>query len=77
MTASEVENWGSALLSDDYVCAMISWEYTGSKLNESAMRDAMSALRRKAENHRSRSCSGLSRLSAGCKRGPRPTPRPP
>jgi hypothetical protein len=58
MTPSEVENWGSALLSSDYVCAFISWQYTSDKLNNSAMRDAMSALRRKAENHSSRSCSG-------------------
>jgi len=58
MTPSEVANWGSALLSDDYVCAFISWEYTSSKLNESAMRDAMSTLRRKAESHPSRACSG-------------------
>jgi hypothetical protein len=58
MTPSEVASWGSALLNTDYACAFISWEYNSSKLNEAAMRDAMSSLRRKAQSRASRSCSG-------------------
>lgn len=57
MTPGEVESWGSALLSSDYPCAFISWQYD-SDLNYGAMKDAMSKLRRKAENRSSRSCSG-------------------
>ena len=58
MTADEVEKFGSALLNTDYACAFISWQYNSTKLNTSAMKSAMSALRRKAENRGSRSCSG-------------------
>jgi hypothetical protein len=58
MTPTEVVNWGSALLSSGYACAFISWQYGPSNLETAAMRDAMSALRRKAENVPSRSCSG-------------------
>jgi hypothetical protein len=58
MTPSEVENWGSELLSSDYACAFISWQYNSYKLSSRAMREAMSRLRRKAENRPSRSCSG-------------------
>jgi hypothetical protein len=58
MTPSEVESWGSALLSSDYVCAFLSWEYNSDKLNTAAMRDAMSKLRQKAQSRATRSCSG-------------------
>jgi hypothetical protein len=58
MTPSEVENWGSALLNSDYPCAFISWQYNSDKLSSSAMKDAMSTLRRKAQSRSSRSCSG-------------------
>ncbi len=58
MTPSEVEKWGSALLSSGYPCAFISWQYQSSKLGAGDMKNAMSQLRRKAESQRSRSCSG-------------------
>jgi len=58
MTPSQVQSFGSALLSSDYSCAFISWEYNSTKLNTTAMRDAMSQLRRKAQSRASRSCSG-------------------
>lgn len=58
MTPQEVEKFGSALLSSGYACAFISWQYGPSNLETASMRDAMSALRRKAENVPSRSCSG-------------------
>jgi hypothetical protein len=58
MTPSEVENWGSALLSSEYPCAFISWQYDSYKLSSSAMKEAMSKLRRKAQSRPSRSCSG-------------------
>ena len=56
MTASEVENWGSALLSSGYPCAFINWEYSGDYYSSSSIRSAMSALRRKAENRSTKSC---------------------
>jgi hypothetical protein len=58
MSPQEVEKFGSALLSTGYACAFISWQYGPNNLETASMRDAMSALRRKAENVPSRSCSG-------------------
>jgi hypothetical protein len=56
MTASEVEQWGSALLSSSYPCAFINWTYNSDYFNSSGIKSAMSALRRKAENRSTRSC---------------------
>lgn len=56
MTASEVEDWGSALLSSSYPCAFINWKYSDDYMSASSMRSAMSALRRKAENRSTKSC---------------------
>jgi len=60
MTASEVETWGSVLLSSTYPCAFISWVYDPSYLSTSGMGNAMDALRRKAENRSVKSCRGSS-----------------
>jgi hypothetical protein len=56
MTASEVENWGSALLSSSYPCAFINWEYQSDYFSSSGIRSAMSTLRKKAENRSGKSC---------------------
>jgi hypothetical protein len=56
MTASEVESWGSALLSSSYPCAFINWEYNGDYYSSSSVRSAMSTLRKKAENRSTKSC---------------------
>jgi hypothetical protein len=58
MTAREVEEWGSALLSSSYPCAFFSFEYNSDYLSSSDIRSAMDALRRKAENRSSRTCRG-------------------
>ena len=59
MTPSEVESWGSALLSSSYPCAFISWQYNSGYLTSaSASADAMDALRRKAQNRGTKSCRG-------------------
>ena len=58
MTASEVESWGSALLSSSYPCAFINWKYTSSYMSSSSIRSALDALRRKAESRSDRSCRG-------------------
>ena len=56
MTASEVEQWGSALLSSGYPCAFINWTYNSDYFNSSGIKSAMSSLRRKAENRSTKSC---------------------
>ena len=58
MTPSEVESWGSALLSSSYPCAFISWQYNSTYLTSSGIGSAMDALRRKAENRGTKSCRG-------------------
>ncbi len=56
MTASEVEQWGSALLSSSYPCAFISWQHNSGYLNSSSVKSSMDALRRKAESRSTKSC---------------------
>jgi hypothetical protein len=70
MTASEVEAWGSALLSSTYPCAFISWTYDAGYLSSGSIQSAMDALRRMAQNRSTRSCRGV----AG---GETPPPPPP
>ncbi|MFL5495788.1 MAG: hypothetical protein ACJ8DC_15505, partial [Gemmatimonadales bacterium] len=56
MSASEVKSWGTTLLNNSYSCAFISWTYDDNYLSNSSVKDAMDALRNKAENHSSKSC---------------------
>jgi len=56
MTAKEVEQWGSALLSSSYPCAFLSWTHNYDFLKSSGVGSAMDALRRKAENRNRKSC---------------------
>ncbi len=55
MTASEIKSWGTTLLGSSYPCAFISWTYD-SYLSNSSVKDAMDALRNKAENRSTKSC---------------------
>jgi len=55
MTASEIKSWGTTLLGNSYPCAFISWTYD-SYLSNSSVKDAMDALRNKAENRSTKSC---------------------
>jgi hypothetical protein len=57
MSPDEIRNWGSALLSNSYACAFLSWQWYD-YTNTSAVRDAMQTLRNKAENRSSRRCTG-------------------
>jgi hypothetical protein len=56
MTASEIKSWGTTLLGSSYPCAFISWTYDNSYLSTSSIKDAMDALRNKAENRSSKTC---------------------
>ncbi len=56
MTASELEDFGSALLSSTYPCAFINWKYTSTYMNSKGVKDAMASLRRKAQSRSSKSC---------------------
>jgi hypothetical protein len=58
MSASQVKSYGTALLSNSYPCAFLSWKYDDNYLSTSAMRDAMRSLRNQAENRATKSCRG-------------------
>ena len=70
MTASQVEQWGTALLNSSYPCAFISWEYDANYLASTAVQRAMDVLRGKAKNRGTRACGGGTTA-------PSPTPPPP
>ena len=55
MSASQVREYGSDLLSDSYPCAFISWQYRSSYMS-SSIKEAMKDLRRQAQNRGSKSC---------------------
>ena len=59
MTASQVESYGSALLSSTYPCAFISWQYDANYLASSGVASALAALRSQADNRSSKSCEHL------------------
>jgi hypothetical protein len=56
MSASEVESYGSALLSSTYPCAFLNWKYESDYV--SAVGNAMDRLRAKAQNRPNKSCRG-------------------
>jgi hypothetical protein len=58
MTANEVEDWGSALLSSSYPCAFLNYQHNSDYLSSSDIRSAMDKLRRMAENRGARACRG-------------------
>jgi hypothetical protein len=74
MTASQLESWGSALLSSTYPCAFISWTYDAGYLSTGGVSGAMDALRRQAQSRSVRTCRG-SETSGG--ETPPPTEPPP
>ena len=57
MTASEVKDYGSTLLSSTYPCAFINWKYDDAYMSGGVL-DAMKYLRGKAQNRSLKSCKG-------------------
>jgi len=55
MTATQVRDWGSTLLASSYPCAFITWKWSDYYAT-SAMKDAMNALRNKAQNRPLKKC---------------------
>lgn len=56
MTSTEIESWGSALLSSSYPCAFLMWEWNNDYLSGSGISNAMASLARKAESRSQKSC---------------------
>lgn len=69
MTATQVRDWGSVLLSSSYPCAFVSYKYDATYLAPPEMGGAMDHLRSLAQNRPTRSC----RASRG---SPPPDPGP-
>ena len=75
MSASEIESYGSALLSSSYPCAFLSWQYDERFLSGSGIGAAMDKLRQKAQNRATASCKDGS--SSGEAPPPSDPPPPP
>jgi hypothetical protein len=56
MSAAELRKYGSALLSQSYVCAFAMWRYSASYYNRSDVKSAMVALSNQAKSHARTSC---------------------
>jgi hypothetical protein len=75
MSATEVQNFGSALLSSSYPCAFISWQWNSTYLSNSGIKSAMDVLRSKAQNRSTKSChSGAASTTPPPDPAPSPTP---
>jgi hypothetical protein len=57
LTASQVKDFGSVMLSSSYSCAFISWQYNAAYFSRSDIKSAMSLLSKKAARHVPSSCS--------------------
>jgi len=57
LTATQVKDFGSVMLSSSYSCAFISWQYNAAYFSQSDIKSAMSTLSKKAARHVASSCS--------------------
>jgi hypothetical protein len=64
ISASQLESWGAALLSDSYPCAFLSWKYDSKYMGQRGIQAAMESLSRKAQNRSSKSCRGTNGQTA-------------
>jgi hypothetical protein len=76
MTPSEVQTFGSALLSSSYPCAFISWMWDATYLSTSGINSAMDQLRSKAQNRSVRGCRGSTDTPTTSEPAPTPAPAP-
>lgn len=56
MSATEVRNYGAALLNQSYACAFYNWTYVDSYYNRSDIKSAFGALSSQARSHARTSC---------------------
>jgi hypothetical protein len=57
MSASQLESWGTALLSDPYPCAFISWKFDAKYMGRSDIQSAVTRLSQQASVHAGSSCA--------------------
>jgi hypothetical protein len=58
LTASQIKDLGSVLLSSSYGCAFISWKYDAAYFSRTDIKSALALLSKKAKRHASTSCAG-------------------
>jgi hypothetical protein len=56
LTAAQVRDWGTVLLSSSYPCAFLSWKYDAAYLASAEMGSAMDDLRSQAQSRPTKSC---------------------
>jgi hypothetical protein len=56
LTAAQVRDWGTVLLSSSYPCAFLSWKYDATYLASAEMGSAMDDLRSQAQGRPTKSC---------------------
>jgi hypothetical protein len=56
MSATELRSYGTALLSQSYICAFAMWKYTSAYYGRTDIQSAMRELSGKARNHAATSC---------------------
>jgi hypothetical protein len=56
MSASEIRNYGYAMLSQDYACAFFSWQHDTDYYNVSSVKSAMADVSSRARQHAKTSC---------------------
>lgn len=56
MSAAELKKYGSALLSQSYVCAFSMWRYSATYYNRADVKSAMADLSAQAKSHTRTSC---------------------
>jgi hypothetical protein len=56
MSATEVRNYGTALLNESYVCGFHTWMWDTTYYGRSDIKSAMAALSAKAKSHAKTSC---------------------
>jgi hypothetical protein len=58
MTASQIDSWGSAMLTSSYPCAFLNWEYDQPYMQQTDIKAALTHLSQKAATLTSHSCAG-------------------
>jgi len=76
-SASDLREFGSALLESSYACAFISWRQDEKYMSRSDIKEAMSHLADKARGHPYKSCRGAASRGNGDAEEPPPPPPPP
>jgi hypothetical protein len=76
LTAKQVEDWGSTLLSSTYPCAFISWEYREPHIKRDDVVQAMKKLAQQASNRPARSCRADGQFVEPPPPPPPPVPEP-